>query len=274
MENFLAQAHILMPLLIALGLMAGFMAGLLGIGGGIILVPGLFFLFKMLGYDPSLLMHLSVGTSLAIIIPTGISSALAHKRHGAVRMDVVLAIGPGIVAGVAGGTFIAGVLSGASLTLIFACALIVFSILMQIPSKQGAGDATIHQPAGTLGGMAVGVLSTLMGIGGATLNVPFMTLNGIPIHNAVASSSALGPFIALPGTIGFILIGWGITGLPPLSVGYVNMAALMVIAPFSMLAAPWGAKAAHTLSIALLRRVFSAFLIVVAVKMIWEVVHA
>ena len=274
MEEFLAHAPILVPLLLVLGAAAGFMAGLLGIGGGIILVPGLFFLFKTLGYPPEMLMHLSVGTSLAIIIPTGLSSARAHYRRGAVRFDLVRHIGPGIVAGVVIGTAIADQLSGRSLTFVFAGALILFAVLMQIPPKvREDGAHSIRQPKGTLGGLVVGGLSSLMGIGGATLNVPFMTLNGVPIHNAVATSSALGPLIALPGTIGFIIIGWTVAGLPPFSVGYINLVAALLIAPVSVLAAPFGARCAHAVSVKVLRRIFSVFIVIVAIKMIWEALH-
>lgn len=274
MEDFLAHAPVLVPLLIALGLTAGFMAGLLGIGGGIILVPGLFFLFKTLGYAPGILMHLSVGTSLAIIIPTGISSARAHFKRGAVKTDLMKHIGPGIVLGVAAGTLIAGMLSGHELTMLFAGALMVFAILMQIPPKvRDDASHTVGTLNGTIGGFFVGVFSSLMGIGGATLNVPFMTLNGIGIHNAVATASALGPFIAIPGTIGFIIIGWDQAGLPPFSLGYINLLAALLIAPLGVLAAPYGAAAAHKVSVKALRRIFSLFLIVVAAKMLWEALH-
>lgn len=274
MEDFLAHAPILVPLLIVLGLASGFMAGLLGIGGGIILVPGLFFLFKTLGYAPDILMHLSVGTSLAIIIPTGISSARAHWKRGAVRIELLKHIGPGIVLGVAAGTLIADILSGHQLTLVFAGALLFFAVLMQIPPKvREDASHTIGVIKGTIGGFFVGILSSLMGIGGATLNVPFMTLNGVGIHNAVATASALGPFIAIPGTIGFVLIGWDHAGLPPFSLGYINLLAALLIAPLGVLAAPYGAAAAHKVSVKALRRIFSLFIIIVAAKMMWEALH-
>jgi uncharacterized membrane protein YfcA len=274
MEEFLAHAHILVPLLIILGLAAGFMAGLLGIGGGIILVPGIFFLFKTLGYSDSILMHVAVGTSLAIIIPTGFSSARAHFRRGAVKIELIKHIGPGIVMGVVAGTFIARLLSGHELTMVFAASLLCFAMLMQIPPKVREDAAhIIGMIKGTVGGFFVGVLSSLMGIGGATLNIPFMTLNGIGIHNAVATASALGPFIALPGTLGFMVIGWDAEGLPPFSLGYINLLAFALIAPLSFLAAPYGAAAAHKVSVVTLRRIFSVFLIIVAGKMMWEAFH-
>ncbi|PZO80893.1 MAG: sulfite exporter TauE/SafE family protein [Micavibrio aeruginosavorus] len=273
MQDLIAHAPVLFPLLLALGASAGFLAGLLGIGGGIVLVPGLYFLFKTLGYAEASLMHLAVGTSLAIIIPTGISSARAHYRKGAVRMDIVKMVGPGILLGVAAGTVIADHLSGAALTIVFAGALLLFAAMMQIPPKVRDEGHAMTPVKGSAGGFVIGGLSSLMGIGGATLNVPFMTLNGVPIHQAVGSSSALGPVIALPGTIGFILIGLGVPGLPPFSLGYINLLAVCVIAPLSVVAAPYGAALAHSVSVKTLRRVFSAFIIIVAVKMIWEASH-
>lgn len=274
MEEFLAHAPVLIPLLIALGVVAGFMAGMLGIGGGAVLVPGLFFLFQTLGYPQESLMHLAVGTSLAIIIPTGLSSARAHFRRGAVRVDLLKHIGPGIVAGVMVGTCIADSLSGHQLTLVFGIALICFALLMQIPPRVREDSShTIGIAKGSIGGFAVGALSSLMGIGGATLNVPFMTLNGVGIRNAVATASALGPFIALPGTVGFVVIGWGEAGLPPFSLGYINLLAAALIVPLSVLAAPYGAAAAHKVSINALRRIFSIFIVLVAAKMMWGALH-
>lgn len=268
----MAEASLLIPLLLMLGVLSGVLAGLLGIGGGIVLVPGLYHLFHHLGYDQDILMHLAVGTSLAIIIPTGLSSARSHAKKGAVDMGLVRMIGFGLVIGVMAGTFVAGNISGNSLTVIFAVALAFFAILMNIPPR--VKDAKpLAQSIASIGGLVVGVLSSLMGIGGATLNVPFMTLHGVPIHRAVGSSSAMGPLIAIPGTIGFAIIGWHVAGLPPLSLGYINMAAFIVIAPASVLAAPLGVMLAHKLNVKHLRIVFSIFLIIVATKMAWGAWH-
>lgn len=264
----------LIGLILALGGLAGFLAGLLGIGGGMILVPGLYYLFSSLGFTHPELMHVAVGTSLAIIIPTGISSARAHWKKGSVRIDVVKKLGVGIVLGVGIGTLIADMLSGQNLKMVFAIALFVFAGLMQIqPEKFHLRADLPAQPWPSLAGMVVGLLSTLMGIGGATLNVPYLTLNGVPIHTAIGSSSAMGPLIALPGAIGFILIGWGVEGLPPLSLGYINLLAAAVIAPVSVLVAPLGAHAAHRFSVKAMRRVFSFFIIIVAAKMLYDLLH-
>ncbi len=264
----------LCALIVALGGIAGFMAGLLGIGGGMILVPGLYYLFTMTGFDHPQLMHLAVGTSLAIIIPTGISSARAHYKKGSVRIDVVKKLALGIVLGVGIGTLIADQLSGHGLKIVFAVALIGFAAMMQIPAdKFRLRDDLPKQPWPSVAGMVIGALSTLMGIGGATLNVPYQTLNGIPIHTAIGSSSAMGPIIALPAAIGFVIIGWHQAGLPPLSLGYVSLLALAVIAPVSVLAAPWGARAAHALPVKAMRRVFSFFIVVIAAKMLYDVLQ-
>lgn len=261
-------------LIVALGGIAGFLAGLLGIGGGMILVPGLYYLFSLTGFDHPQLMHLAVGTSLAIIIPTGISSARAHYKKGGVRFDIVRALGPGIVIGVGIGTLIADSLSGYGLKIVFAVALVAFALLMQIPAEKfRLRDTLPPQPWPSFAGMLIGGLSTLMGIGGATLNVPYQTLNGVPIHTAIGSSSAMGPLIALPGAIGFMIIGWGDTGLPPFSIGYVSLLAFAVIAPVSVLAAPWGARAAHALPVKSMRRVFSIFIVLIAFKMIYDLFH-
>lgn len=272
MEHFIAEAPLIIPSLLLLGGVSGILAGLLGIGGGIVLVPGLYHLFLYMGYEPSNLMHLAVGTSLAVIIPTGLSSARAHAKKGAVEFNIVRMIAAGLVIGVIAGTVIAWKISGEALTAIFAIALVVFAVLMNIPRAEKTG-AFLSQPTASIGGFFVGLLSSLMGIGGATLNVPFLTLHGVPIHKAIGSSSAMGPLIAIPGTIGFIVVGWHVSNLPPLSFGYISLAAFLVIAPASALAAPFGAALAHRLNVKHMRLVFSFFLIVVALKMISGIWH-
>ena len=264
----------LLALMITLGGVAGFLAGLLGIGGGIVLVPGLYFVFKYLGFDPDLMMHVAVGTSLAIIIPTGLSSARAHWKKAGVRFDLVRRIGIGIGIGVVIGTLIADRVSGETLKLVFACALVFFAGLMQInPERFRLRDDVPPQPIPLLAGSIIGTLSTLMGIGGATMNVPFMALNGVSMHRAVGTASALGPLIAIPGAIGFILIGWNHSGLPPLSLGFVNLLAAAVIVPVSVTVAPYGARVAHAVSVKSLRRVFSIFMIIIAIKMLYGVLN-
>lgn len=264
----------LLILMVVLGGLGGFMAGLLGVGGGVILVPGIYFIFTWLGFEAGELMHVAVGTSLAIIILTGWSSARAHYKKGAVRFDLVKKIGIGIVIGVGIGTLIADRISGDGLKMVFAVALFAVAAMMQInPEKFRLRDDVPAQPWPAFAGGLIGILSTLMGIGGATMNVPYMTLNGIPIRTAVGTASALGPIIAIPGSLGFILIGLNAPDLPPFSLGYISLPALAIITPISVLAAPWGAHVAHKVSVGALRRIFSIFIVIVAAKMFYGAIY-
>lgn len=262
------------PILAGLGGLAGFLAGLLGIGGGLILVPGLFFSLSAFGYDTGHLMHLVIGTSLAIIIPTGLSSALSHAKRKSVRADLVRRIGPGILAGVALGTLIAAQLSGDGLKLVFAVLLLFLSALMMVDSARHHWAKDVPgQPWAALAGGMIGTLSALMGIGGATVSVPYMTLCRVPIHQAVGTASALGMVISVPAALGYVMIGWGQGGLPPFSFGYVNLPAFFLIAPFSILVAPWGARSAHAISAPALRKAFAVFLVIVSLRMLYSALH-
>lgn len=260
----------LITVLFGIGLLAGFLAGLLGIGGGVVLVPGLYYSLTALGYDPALMMHVAIGTSLAVIVPTGFSSARAHWQKGAVGMDLVKNIGIGVLLGVVCGTILARFMDGESLKSFFAIVLFILAIVMITnPARYALFDGVPRQPGAGLGGLVIGTISTLMGIGGATISVPFMTLCKTPIHKAIGTASALGMVISVPGTLGFVLIGWGHEGLPPLSFGYVNVVAWALIVPVSVLMAPWGAAAAHKVSVNRLRTVFALFMIFVSVRMIY-----
>ncbi|MCB9990639.1 MAG: sulfite exporter TauE/SafE family protein [Rhodospirillales bacterium] len=246
----------------------------MGIGGGIVLVPGLYYGLSALGYDPSGLMHLVVGTSLAIMAPTGFSSARAHWKRGAVDKTLLKNIGLGILAGVGVGTVLAHYVSGEGLRAFFAVALMGLALLMlSNPARYAFRDTVPGQPWSGLFGACVGTISTLMGIGGAVMNVPFMSLCRVPMHKAVGTAAALGLFISVPGLIGFMVIGWEAEGLPPLSFGYVNALAWAVIVPFSVMIAPLGAHVAHSLPVEKLRRVFAFFLMILALRMLYEVFH-
>lgn len=261
----------LITLLAALGGAAGFMAGLFGVGGGVILVPGIFYVFRFLDFPPDQLMHLAVGTSLAVIVPTGFSSALAHHKKGGVRFDLLKMIGIGVVIGVVIGTITADRLSGESMKLIFACAIICLAMIMIAdPSRFKIFSGMPPAPIPAFAGGFIGFISTLIGIGGATLSVPFMTMCKVPIRQAIGTASALGLTISVPAAPGFILIGLGEPGLPPLSLGYVNLPAWAVIVPASVLAAPWGAWAAHKIPVPMMRKVFAAFMVVIALHLAVE----
>ncbi|PCJ98210.1 MAG: hypothetical protein COA45_08665 [Zetaproteobacteria bacterium] len=262
----------LVGLLMSLGVVAGFLAGLLGVGGGIILVPGLYAVFNLLqpnmGFDAIHLMHMSVGTSLAIIIPTGLSSALAHHRRGGVDLYLVKVIGSGVVFGVIIATWIAKGLDAQSMKMIFASAILILAGVMIVnPARFQISKEEPKQPFSSLAGLIIGGLSTLIGIGGATLSVPYLSLHGVSMHRAVGSASALGLVIAVPATIGFMVIGSGQSNLPLFSIGYVNFMAWIAIIPVSVSVAPLGVRVAHRISVKRLKVIFAFFMMAVALNM-------
>lgn len=259
-------------ILVAIGSLAGFLAGLMGIGGGIVLVPALYYSMSALGYDPQYLMHMAVGTSLAIMVPTGMSSARAHWKKGGVDFSLVKRIGIGVFTGVIIGTILADYFSGDNLRTFFAFALMVLALIMMAnPSRFAFCDEVPHQPWSGLAGMVVGVISTLMGIGGAVMNVPYMSLCKVPMHKAVGTAAALGLTVSVPGVIGFIIIGWNAEDMPPASLGYINLVVWSIIIPFSVLIAPVGAKLAHSMPVDRLRKVFAVLLVIIASRMLLEV---
>lgn len=260
---------ILLTSLAALGCLGGFLAGLLGVGGGIVLVPGLFYIFSWLGMPEDHLMHVCVGTSLAIIVPTGFSSARAHHKRGNVDLDLMKKLAIGVVLGVGIGTILADILSSTALQYIFATCILGLAALMVIALRK---DIILlphmpPQPWTSVMGGVIGLVSTLVGIGGATMNVPFMTMCKVPIHKAIGTSSALGLFISIPAALGFMYIGLNEAGRPPYSLGFVNIPAFLLIIPASVVFAKLGAYAAHKASVPLMRKVFAAFLVIVSCKL-------
>ena len=253
---------------LGLGIVAGILAGLLGIGGGLVIVPMLVFALPMQGIGGEHLMHLALGTSLATIIFTSVSSFLAHHKRGAVRWDVVRRIVLGIFVGTFLGTFLASRLSSDILKAIFVVFLYYVGIQMLSgkkpkPSREIPGAAGIF----SMGGV-IGMVSSLVGIGGGTLSVPFLVWCNVAIHTAIGTASAIGFPIAIAGTIGFILNGWNVAGLPVGSFGFVYLPALFGIIITSVLAAPLGAKLAHSLPVDRLKKVFSILLFVVGTRML------
>ena len=253
------------------GMVAGFMAGLLGIGGGAVMVPVLYEVFGFLGVDEAIRTHLAVGTSLAVIVPTGMRSAYGHHKKQSVDWAFVKLIGPFIVIGVGLGAVIALYADGAALRLVYGVAVIVVALFLiwsqRHPDQRFTwpGDLVVR-----LYGIFTGVLSTLMGIGGGTFTGSFLTLFGRSIHQAVGTAAAIGPLIALPATLGFVLVGWGAPQLPPLSVGFVSLIGAGLMLPFSLFFAPLGVRAAHGLSKARLEFVFALFLLTVGVRFLWS----
>lgn len=258
--------------LAAVGCVSGFLAGLLGIGGGIVVVPALYFVLTAFGIAADVQPHVAVGTSLATIIPTSILSMRTHYAKLAVDTDLLRRWAPWIALGVVLAILVAGAVKGAVLTLIFGTvAAIVALHLALTPEAAHLVAGLPRAPVLQLLGVGIGGFSTLMGIGGGTLSVPVLNLCNYPVRRAIGTASVIGLIIAVPGTIGFILEGWRAHGLPPLSVGYVWLLGFACIVPSSILLAPFGARTAHTVNGFWLRRVFAVFLGLTAAKMLASV---
>jgi uncharacterized membrane protein YfcA len=251
------------------GFCAGVIAGLLGVGGGIVVVPVLFHIFSALGIDPTIKMHLAVGTSLATIIPTAITSARAHHSHGAVDMDLLRRWAPAMALGVIAGIAVAGLVKGPVLTKVFA--VVALLVAGNMAFRRDGSPFAEHLPALPFQyGLAalIGGFSAVMGIGGGTLAVPILTAFATPIRRAVGTAAALGLIIAVPGSIGFVFAGWNHAALPPASLGYVNLIGVGLITPATMLTAPFGVRLAHRISTAGLRKAFAAFLFLTSIRML------
>jgi len=267
----LTLAYLIVALAVA-GASIGFLAGLFGVGGGAISVPVFFEIFLMLGYPEESAMPLAVGTSLAVIVPTSISSARWHHRKGALDADVLRAWALPILLGVAIGATIAR----------FAPPVVFQAVFVAVASLNavklltgGRGWSLGHALPGKfgmrLGGGIIGLASSIMGIGGGALSNLFLTLYGVPIHRAVATSAGVGVLIAIPGTVGFVLAGLGQSDLPPGSLGFVSLAAFALTIPTSLLTTKFGVALAHRLSRRSLEIAFGSFLLLVAARFLWAI---
>jgi uncharacterized membrane protein YfcA len=266
---------LLEPLLIVelamLGIVSGFLAGLLGIGGGMLMVPFITLILTNRGVSPDLAVKMAIATSMATIMFTSISSVRAHHRRGAVRWDIVQRLAPGIVlGGIIGSLGVFALLKGSSLAIFFGL-FVSFSATQMFLDKK---PKPTRQMPGTLGqltaGSVIGFISGLVGAGGGFISVPFMTWCNIAIHNAVATSAALGFPIAVANVLGYALSGQSVPNLPAGSIGYVWLPALGVIAMFSFLTAPLGARTAHRSPVARLKRVFASVLYLLAAYMLYK----
>jgi uncharacterized membrane protein YfcA len=257
--------------MVATGCVAGVLAGLFGIGGGIVIVPVLEAVLGLLGVDAAIRMHVAVGTSLATIIPTSISSARAHHRRGAVNLDIVKRWALFVLVGALLGAWIASQVHSRVLAGVFATlALLVAAKLVFLPTSRNLTDAV---PGGiwiTVIPTAIGCFSSMMGIGGGTFSVMTLTLFNEPIHRAVGTAALFGLVISLPGTVGFILTGLDDPRLPPASLGYVNLLGLAAIAPTTVLMAPLGARIAHGFSAKKLSIFFGLFLVIVSMRLFYR----
>lgn len=254
------------------GILAGFLAGLFGIGGGAILVPILITVFPYLNVNPDVVAHMAVGTSLAIIIPTAIRSYRSHRSQGAGNAELLKAWMFWVPLGVVVASLIVGGVSGNVLRVIFAAVALLIAVKMLF--NRASWTLSDHLPSRPLTngvGFGIGFLSTFMGIGGGNLNNLFMTSFGQSIHQAVATSAGLGVLIAIPATLGYIYAGWGLETLPLWTLGYVHLLGAALVIPFSMLAAPFGARFAHKLSTRKLEITFGIFLLVVISRMMADV---
>jgi uncharacterized membrane protein YfcA len=257
----------LITALLAAGFATGLLAGLLGIGGGGILVPVLYELFGALGVDHSVRMHLAVGTSLAVIVPTSLRSFAGHRARGAVDMDLVRSMALPVIAGVALGAVLARYSDQAVLKGIWVVAATIMSLKLFLGRQDWQlGEQIPGQPFRAIYGGFVGLVSTLMSIGGGVFITGLMTFYGHPMQRAVATSSAFGPIIAIPGALGFAWAGWAAAGRPPGSLGYVSLLGAVAIIPTSVLAAPLGVRIAHGISRRKLELAFATFLVLVGVR--------
>ena len=250
--------------LFALGLLIGYFAGLLGIGGGMLMVPFMVFVLSSQGVAEAVLLKVAVATSLATICFTSLSSVWAHHRKGAVLWPVALVLAPGILIGSLAGANLAVALPAKALTFFFA-AFVTFSATQMLLNKKPKPGRVLPGSIGMFGvGSVIGVLSSMVGAGGAFVSVPFMTWCNVSIHKAVATSAALGFPIALAGSLGYVLAGLGRTDLPAGALGFVYVPGLVSIALGSMLTAPLGARTAHRMDIGPLKKVFALFLYLMA----------
>ncbi len=250
--------------LLAMGTFGGFAAGLLGIGGGMVLVPFITMVFTARSFPLELVVHMAIATSLATILFTSLSSVRAHHKHGAVRWKIVSMLVPGILAGSWIGPWIGKQMDAKVLSLFFGL-FVTFSATQMLVNKKPAAARDLPAAPGMLAaGGVIGTLSGLLGAGGGFISVPFMTWCGVRIHNAVATSAALGFPIALAGTVSNIYYGWGEPGLPPLSLGFVYLPALAIIVTASVVMAPIGARTAHRMPVRRLQKVFALILYALA----------
>lgn len=251
-----------------LGAIIGIIAGLLGVGGGLVIVPALFVLLPAQGIPSDLIMHVAVGTSLATIVLTSLSSIVAHQRHGAIVWLQFFRLLPGIMMGAWLGAVVVDHLPATSLKLVFGCFELVVGLYMLIGLTPKADNPLPNFVFSSLAGVIIGLISAVIGIGGGTLSVPYLTWHAMNIRKAIATSAALGLPIALSGTLSFIWVGHDVQEMPEWSSGYIFWPAFFGITVASMSTAPIGAWLAHHLPIKRLKQVFSFFLLLLGLRMI------
>lgn len=266
------ELSILMPMvamILIAGAFAGVMAGLLGVGGGIILVPAYFYIFSSLGYGGDQIMQICLATSLATIIVTSLRSVTSHHKKGAVQWEILRGFAPGIVLGAAISVLVAASLQSVVLQFIFGVLGIIIGLYMAL--GRDSWRLGNEMPAGfrrAIIAPVIGFLSVLMGIGGGSFGVPLMSLHGVPIRRAVATAAGFGVLIAVPSVLGFLFVEIPQSSRPPFTIGAVNIPALVLTISMTLITAPFGVKLAHVMNPKLLKRVFAAFLVLVALNML------
>ena len=265
------QLGLLLAAVAAAGLFAGLIAGLFGVGGGTVIVPALFYAFAVLGLGGEQNLHTAVGSSLAVIIAVSVRSLAAHRRHGAVDEAALRDWTPWIALGAGLGAALAGAASDEGLALVYAGVALLVAAQLGLASDRWRLASDLPQGWTRRGlGTGIGVASALMGVGGGALGSMLMTLCGRPIHQAVATASGFGLAIGVPAAAGFVVFGWGEEGRPPLSFGYVNIPAVIVMGVLTATAAPFGARLAHRLDKRRLRRLFALFLAMTAASVAFK----
>ena len=255
---------------VALGALVGFLAGLFGIGGGMTMVPLLTLAFSYQGFAAEHVVHLAVATATATILFTAVSSTWEHHRHGAVLWGVVAGMAPGIVVGSLAGTQIVGRMSTSLLAGFFGVFVAVAATHIMLdrkpaPTRELPGSAGLFAA-----GFGISLFASMVGAGGAFLTVPFLVACNVALRKCVATSAALGLPVGIAGTIGYAIAGWNAPGLPPWTLGYVYVPALLAIVVGSVVSAPAGARAAHRWPVSRLRRAYAALLYVLAAYMLWK----
>ena len=268
-EIFMSDFLIYFFGLLVTGVVAGLIAGMFGVGGGIVIVPILFWIFTSLQFPDEILMHMAVGSSLATIIPTSIASSRAHYRKGSIDIDVIKKWGFGIFLGALLGGFSGKFFTSNELKYVFAIVAFIVALNMFIKKPlKFSNKLPISKIVNTFMSLIIGFVSSLMGVGAGTIGVPSLVSLSIPIHKAIGTAAALGLFISIPATIGLAFSGFDVPNRPPLSIGYVNIIAFFIMFPLTVFFAPIGVKIAYLINQRMLKVFFGIFLIITSTKML------
>ena len=259
--------------LLITGVIGGLIAGLFGVGGGIVIVPILFWIFTSLNFPNEILMHMAIGSSLATIIPTSISSARAHYHRGSIEIDIIKKWAPGIFLGAIIGGLSGKYFSVNELKYLFASIafLVALNMFFKEPLRLG-NNFPKSRLLNIIMSSLIGLVSSLMGVGAGTLGVPALVALSVPIHKAIGTAAALGLFIAVPATLGLAFSGFNIPNRPPMSIGYVNLIAFFIMFPLTVFFAPVGVKLAHRINQRALKSIFGVFLIITSIKMLSSII--